>query len=118
MLDKKAIGSNIKTLRKKLGLSGEKFGQKVRITKSALSQIEAGSISPSLELLNRIVTEFGTSFNILMGKTSISGQEDTNMQFDGSTNTTQAIISFVPTVAHAGYISGTESQNIHPKEFS
>jgi transcriptional regulator with XRE-family HTH domain len=67
-LDKKAIGSNVKILRKTLGLSGEKFGQRIGVTKSALSQIEAGTISPSLELLNRIVKEFDTTFDLILNK--------------------------------------------------
>ena len=68
MLNKKLLGHNVRELRKKHALSGEKFGQNIGITKSALSQIEGGVITPSLELLNKMVHQYGSSLDLLVGR--------------------------------------------------
>jgi len=49
--DAKACGKRIQNLRENLGMSQEKFSDKLHISRSHLSKIEIGVNSPSIDLL-------------------------------------------------------------------
>lgn len=51
---KKRIGQRVKGRRRELGLSQEALAHETDVTPSYLSQIEAGSRNPSLEVLYRL----------------------------------------------------------------
>lgn len=55
----------VKELRKKLGLTLDKFGKRIGITKGALSQLESGRTNPSDQTRRSICREFGVSENWL-----------------------------------------------------
>ncbi len=65
MLDKKGIGERIKNLRLGTTLTQEEFAIPLGIKRSALSQIEAGNLSPSLELVSAIVSNYNVSYEYL-----------------------------------------------------
>lgn len=51
-------GERVKELRKFLGLSGEKFGEKLGVKKNAISQIETGRNSLTDQMFKSICREF------------------------------------------------------------
>lgn len=55
------MNERIKELRKFLGLSGEKFGEKLGITRGAVSNIENGSRNVTEQIVKSICREFGVS---------------------------------------------------------
>ena len=59
-MDEKAIGNNIRTLRMKKGMTLTETAKAAKLTKSALSKIETGQISPPISTLLRI----GQALNI------------------------------------------------------
>ncbi len=59
------IGGRIKQLRQKLGKNQHEFARQVGMSQPSLSQIENGSIQPSLDTVSRIKQLFGTTFEYL-----------------------------------------------------
>lgn len=57
-------------LRKREGLSQLELGEKLNLTKSAISMYENGKRKPSFEVLEAIADYFNVSMNFLMGKES------------------------------------------------
>lgn len=55
------MNERVKELRKHLGLSGEKFGEKLGVGKTAISRIENGSNGVTNQMLTSICREFGVS---------------------------------------------------------
>ena len=55
------MNERIKQLRKSLGLSGEKFGEKIGVSKVAVSLIEKGKNNPSEQTLKSICREFNVN---------------------------------------------------------
>lgn len=55
------MNERIKLLRKTLGLSGEKFGEKIGIKKVAISQIETGKQGVTEQTLKSICREFNVN---------------------------------------------------------
>ncbi len=55
------LNERVKELRKFLGLSGEKFGERIRVAKSTISNIENGNRSVTEQQIKLICTEFGVS---------------------------------------------------------
>lgn len=55
------MNDRIKTLRKHLGLSGEKFGEKLGITRTAISNIENGNRSLTTQMFKSICAVYGVS---------------------------------------------------------
>lgn len=55
------IGKRIKTLRKELGLTLEKFGEKIGITKASLSTIENHKTNPSEQTIMLICKEYNVN---------------------------------------------------------
>lgn len=52
------MNERVKELRKFLGLSGEKFGEKLGVKKNAISQIETGRNSLTEQMVKSICREF------------------------------------------------------------
>jgi transcriptional regulator with XRE-family HTH domain len=56
------IGEQIKILRLKMNMSQDRFGKKIGVTGKTISAYETGKVSPSLEVLNKISSEFDVNF--------------------------------------------------------
>ena len=61
----KTINMNIKELRKKHGLTQEKFAEKVGLTPQGVSNIERNKYLPSAESINKICEEFDITPDVL-----------------------------------------------------
>lgn len=59
------MGERVKELRKALGLSGEKFGEKIGLKRNSLSQIETGKNNLSEQNILAICREFNVNENWL-----------------------------------------------------
>lgn len=55
-------GERVKKVRKKLGLTLEKFGEKLGVKKNAISQIETGRNSLTEQNIKAICREFGVDY--------------------------------------------------------
>ncbi len=55
------LNERIKIIRKELGLSGEKFGEKVGVSRAAISNIESGNRNLTDQMIRSICREFGVS---------------------------------------------------------
>jgi transcriptional regulator with XRE-family HTH domain len=110
MLSKSVVGNRIKALRVEKGLSQEEFGIPVDLSKSAVSQIESGQIYPSLESIDKIVKQYSTQWDSLVG---IAKEKNatistpfrhlvTTVDRSGKDN-----IVLVPVKAQAGYLVGS-----------
>lgn len=51
----------IKAIRKALGLSGERFGEKIGLKRVAISQLETGRTTPTNQTIMSICREFNVS---------------------------------------------------------
>jgi transcriptional regulator with XRE-family HTH domain len=111
MLTRTVIGERIKAIRLQKGLSQEEFGTPVNLSRSAVSQIESGSIYPSLESLDKIIQYYSTSWDALLGKSAQTNKTGavktlvTTVDSSGKDN-----IVFVPVKAQAGYLLGHQQQ--------
>ncbi|NBO21751.1 XRE family transcriptional regulator [bacterium] len=56
------IGEQIKILRLKMNMSQDRFGKRIGVTGKTISAYETGKVSPSLEVLNKIASEFEVNF--------------------------------------------------------
>lgn len=65
------IGDNIRTARKKAGLSQLQLAQKAGISKAAISRYESGLREPRMEHLKSISEVFGVTTDELMGITPL-----------------------------------------------
>lgn len=73
------MNERIKELRKKLGLTQQKFADKIKIDRVTLARYEAGSITPSNAVVELICREFGVNESWLrdgIGEMSREGAED------------------------------------------
>lgn len=55
------MNERVKELRKALGLSGEKFGEKIGLKKSVISQMETGKTGTTDQTIRTICREFNVS---------------------------------------------------------
>jgi transcriptional regulator with XRE-family HTH domain len=55
------MNTRIKTVRKSVGLTLEKFGERIGITASSVSAIEVGKNNPSEQTIRAICREFGVN---------------------------------------------------------
>nr|DAT51975.1 MAG TPA: helix-turn-helix domain protein [Caudoviricetes sp.] len=55
------MGERVRELRKALGLSGERFGEKIGVKKSAVSKIESGLVGLSEQNILAICREFNVN---------------------------------------------------------
>lgn len=71
MMDQNKVGNLIKELRKKSGLTQEKFALKYGVTYQAVSKWENGKNIPDIALLKEICNDYGININDLLdGKVS------------------------------------------------
>lgn len=63
------IGSRIKALRKKAGLTQEELSKKLQIAKSTLGMYEIDKNEPNSEMLNKIADFFDVQVDYLLGRT-------------------------------------------------
>lgn len=68
------MNNRIKEIRKKLGLSQEEFGKRLRVTKTSISKIEAGINNPSDQTIKLICSEFNVNEEWL--RTGEGGQDN------------------------------------------
>lgn len=68
------MNNRIKEIRKKLGLSQEEFGKRLRVTKTSISKIEAGINNPSDQTIKLICSEFNVNEEWLC--TGAGGQDN------------------------------------------
>lgn len=80
------MGERVKELRKALGLSGEKFGEKIGLKRNSLSQIETGKNNLSEQNILAICREFNVNEEWLR---TGSGEMFKDMTLD------EEIISFI-----------------------
>lgn len=80
------MGERVKELRKALGLSGEKFGEKIGLKRNSLSQIETGKNNLSEQNILAICREFNVNEKWLR---TGSGEMFKDMTLD------EEIISFI-----------------------
>jgi transcriptional regulator with XRE-family HTH domain len=66
LLNKNAIGIRVSEIRKKLNLRQVDFAKEVEISQQALSQIEHGTILPSLDLLQKITSKYSIDYNFII----------------------------------------------------
>ena len=62
---KKALGRNVKNLRKKSGIAQERLGLEIGIDRTVVSKIERELSNPSLHTLNKIACFFSVKLNDL-----------------------------------------------------
>jgi transcriptional regulator with XRE-family HTH domain len=113
MLTKSVIGNRIKTLRLENELSQAEFGAPLGLSRSAVSQIEAGHTYPSLESIDKIVKHYSISWERLMAGTKKQKYSEkpvpqvrtlvTTVDQSGRDN-----IVLVPVKAQAGYLIGAQ----------
>ena len=86
-INPKEIGKRISKLRELLGYNQEQYSEKLNISRSALSKIEIGQRSPSLELLAEIAELSGVTLDYLaFGR--VAGESNKKL-------TMQSVISFL-----------------------
>ena len=61
-----SIGNNIKSNRKKLGITQEQLAEKINVTRQAVSNWENGKTEPDVETLTKIAQIFDTSIDELV----------------------------------------------------
>ncbi|MGL4569586.1 MAG: helix-turn-helix domain-containing protein [Clostridium sp.] len=65
----KTVGDRIRSVREDLGLTGEEFGNKLNVTKVAVSNWENGNRKPDGEMLVKIADLSGVSTDYLLCRT-------------------------------------------------
>ena len=77
----KEVGKRIAKLRELLGYNQEQYSQKINISRSALSKIEIGDRSPSIDLLIEIAELSGVTLDyLILGRTPQEGNKKLGMQ--------------------------------------
>lgn len=75
--DPKEVGKRIAKLRELLGYNQEQYSQKINISRSALSKIEIGDRSPSIDLLIEIAELSGVTLDyLILGRTQQDGNKN------------------------------------------
>lgn len=72
------IGSRIKELRKEKGLSQEKLGKLINVTKVSISCYENENRTPDLETFELLVDALDTTPNYLLGRDTFVVAEESN----------------------------------------
>ncbi len=70
------IGSRVKELRKNMGLSQEKLGKMINVTKVSISCYENETRSPDLETFELLVNALETTPSYLLGRDKLVVAED------------------------------------------
>lgn len=66
-----SLGENVKKIRKEMGLSQEKFGEKIGISRSYVGEIECGKIKGGANLLNALSKATGKPVSFFISGDSI-----------------------------------------------
>ena len=69
------LNENIRTLRKKMGLTQVELAERLNVSQSTITSWENGTRRPDLDLLPVIAQIFDVSVDELLGRESISEQE-------------------------------------------
>ena len=94
------ISGKLKTLRSSMGLSQEKFAERLGITRASVSAYEEGRAEPNLTLIEKIANYANVSIDSLVRS---------NSSQDFTAHTSQSNKSFIPLIpvkAAAGYQTG------------
>ena len=70
------IGSRIRNLRSKLGLSQSELGQIIGVTKASISGYENITRNPSYKNLNKLADFFGVTSDYLLGREELLVKEN------------------------------------------
>jgi transcriptional regulator with XRE-family HTH domain len=110
MLSKAGLGNRIKSLRLDKKLSQEEFGDSIGLTRSSISQIESGQTYPSLDVIDKIVKNYLTSWDVLVGGKPQEPEDSTLNRVVITTADDRGAdnISLVPVKAQAGYLLGAQ----------
>lgn len=99
------IDKQIHALRELLNLSQSEFATKIGITQGALSQLESGKVTVSLNTLYKINQAFDVDFNWLIKGSGHPFDSQNSSKLNGKQNLSHGIIPLVNEEAHAGYVS-------------
>ncbi len=110
MAEKKTIGETIRELRKEKGYTQEAFGSKIGYTKSTVSKIETGEISPTSENLMKMAKALGVDLSYLL--------RDTLQIVDYELAVVKSFIErFVRITTPSEYFKRNDSTVLNPDEF-
>lgn len=76
------IGENIRSLRKRVGLTQVEFSKQIGVSQGTLSDIELGNCTPSVETVLSIHERYGVTLNCLLKGTE--QEPRTNLALEGS----------------------------------
>lgn len=77
------VGDRIKRVRESLDLTGEEFGNKLNVTKVAVSNWENNNRKPDLDMIVKIADLGDVSTDYLLCKTDNSNSKIYNLNLDG-----------------------------------
>jgi len=81
MIDKQEIKNKFILLRKFLKLNQENFAKQLEVSQPTISQIENGSILPSIEIINKIISKFNISYYwLLLGEGEMLRKDENPQQ--------------------------------------
>jgi transcriptional regulator with XRE-family HTH domain len=61
-----SLGSRLKELRKKFGVSQEELAQYLNVGRTAIANYESGFTMPSVEVIDKLASYFGVSTDYLL----------------------------------------------------
>ena len=61
------VGNRIKKVRQMLNKSQQELADELGVTKQAISNIETGKSAPGLNLLNKLLFDYGVNLNYIIG---------------------------------------------------
>lgn len=111
---KSHFSTNLKSLRKNLGLTQNDLAQKLGMTRAKLGSYEEGRAEPSLALLEKIANFFAVSIDALIALRIEKPEENSNNLLNKELRVLPIVvdqenrerISMVPINASAGYLNG------------
>ena len=62
-----SIGLRIKKIRQLLGKSQQELADEINITKQAISNMETDKSAPSINLLSKLLLDYGVNLNFVIG---------------------------------------------------
>ena len=80
---KNIIGNRIRDIRKSINLSGEEFGNRLNVSKTAVSNWENGNRIPDAEALSKIADLGDVSIDWIFGRTDVPKAKLYKYVFDG-----------------------------------
>ena len=85
------VGTRIKELRMRHGISQQELGNLIGVTKVSVCGYETGGRSPNVETLEAIAHVFGTSVDYLLGR-EIKITDDESKKFSGAISIDDVIL--------------------------